>query len=210
MTQPPRLAERLLGGLSGRTAFSEGVFGDLSEEFARRALRDGGGPARRWYYREALRSAPHILGNALRTYGHADFLNVAKCLFFAWVIVILLMVLTNIVDTVGVVHGFDIVLRGRHVLGDKVDVAISDLAVVGIAVVGGAVAARHAMRAPIVVASAFGANVFAVVTLLLTAAGHPPPGLNGWLALAALYLPTALAGGVLQVASGRTAQRLAK
>jgi hypothetical protein len=64
---PPRTpAERFCDLLGADPAFAEAVFGDLAEEFALRAAQDGVGAARRWYAREALRSAPHFVRSGLR------------------------------------------------------------------------------------------------------------------------------------------------
>lgn len=59
-------AERLLLALGVDPVFAEAVLGDLSEEYAVRAARDGAGPARWWYVQEVLRSAPHLAWSAVR------------------------------------------------------------------------------------------------------------------------------------------------
>lgn len=60
---PPRSAERALEALGADPDFCEAVIGDLAEEFAIRAAWDGPVVARRWYFRESLRVAPHLLRN---------------------------------------------------------------------------------------------------------------------------------------------------
>lgn len=60
MTTPParmpsRLAERLLGSLIRDDDWREAVLGDLREEFAERARREGLRPARRWHSRQVVR-----------------------------------------------------------------------------------------------------------------------------------------------------------
>lgn len=57
----PRAAERLLEGLGADAEYREALLGDLAEEYATRLAYDGPGAARRWYRREALRVAPHLL-----------------------------------------------------------------------------------------------------------------------------------------------------
>ena len=57
---PPRLAERLLRWATAR-ADRDCVAGDLTEEFAARALRSGLGGARRWYWWQVMRSVPTSL-----------------------------------------------------------------------------------------------------------------------------------------------------
>jgi hypothetical protein len=53
--RPPRLAERLLSW-SLVPDDRDAAIGDLCEEFAARAARDGGPGARRWYWRQVRRS----------------------------------------------------------------------------------------------------------------------------------------------------------
>jgi hypothetical protein len=60
------LGERLLAGIGADPEFIEAVVGDLAEEYAERAERDGVGVARAWYAREWLRTAPHVLRSAIR------------------------------------------------------------------------------------------------------------------------------------------------
>ncbi len=65
-TEPASLAERLLQSLGAEHEFAESVLGDLAEEYVIRAARDGAAAARRWYVREAIRSAPHLIWNWFR------------------------------------------------------------------------------------------------------------------------------------------------
>jgi hypothetical protein len=57
----PRRVERVLASLGASPEFCQDVLGDLEEEYAIRAAWDGPVAARRWYYRESLRVAPHLL-----------------------------------------------------------------------------------------------------------------------------------------------------
>jgi hypothetical protein len=59
-------SERVLLGLGAHPAFADAVLGDLAEERGRREAVDGPVAAQCWYVREAFRSAPHLLCNALR------------------------------------------------------------------------------------------------------------------------------------------------
>jgi hypothetical protein len=63
---PRSVGERVWQSLGAEPAFAEAVLGDLAEEYAGRAARDGGLSAALWYAREALRSAPHLIANAIR------------------------------------------------------------------------------------------------------------------------------------------------
>jgi len=64
--KPPRAAELLLLAMAGSPE-AEFVAGDLSEEFGLIFARHGGGPARRWYARQVVRSAPALLALRIRS-----------------------------------------------------------------------------------------------------------------------------------------------
>lgn len=66
MITPPPSIERLLTSLGAEPRYREAVLGDLAEEFAIRVEEQGVRVARRWYRREALRTAPHLLASWLR------------------------------------------------------------------------------------------------------------------------------------------------
>ncbi len=59
------VSERLLIVLGADPEFVAAVLGDLAEEYAIRAGRDGRLVARLWYAREAMRSAPHVVRSAI-------------------------------------------------------------------------------------------------------------------------------------------------
>jgi hypothetical protein len=59
-------ADRALLAIGGDPAFIADLLGDLSEEYADRAASDGIWAARLWYGRELIRSAPHLVWNAIR------------------------------------------------------------------------------------------------------------------------------------------------
>ena len=74
----PRVLERALEALGAEREFCEGVVGDLAEEFAIRATCDGVAVARRWYFRESLRVAPHLLRNWWHNVRARDVVNLAS------------------------------------------------------------------------------------------------------------------------------------
>src|SRR5919112_834479 len=79
--RPPQLAERLLAW-SVPSDDRDAALGDLAEEYAGRAERHGLREARRWYWRQALRSiAAAVRRRALRplAYPQAD-----RIVSFAW------------------------------------------------------------------------------------------------------------------------------
>lgn len=65
------LAERMLEWTGADPAMAECVLGDLAEERAERAVRDGAWRAEWWYVGEMLRSAPWLLASAARRVGWA-------------------------------------------------------------------------------------------------------------------------------------------
>jgi hypothetical protein len=65
-TKSARVTERALLALGGDPAFIADLLGDLSEEYTHRAAHDSIPAARFWYLREMLRSAPHLVWNAIR------------------------------------------------------------------------------------------------------------------------------------------------
>lgn len=63
------LLERLLASIGADPRIVESVLGDLEEERAERAARDGAARARLWHLREASRSMPWLLSSGLRRAG---------------------------------------------------------------------------------------------------------------------------------------------
>lgn len=77
---PSPVIESLLIGLGARVEVTDAVLGDLHEKLTVIAAARGIQAARRWYRREALRAAPHLLRDAVRSLRFADarrLLNVA-------------------------------------------------------------------------------------------------------------------------------------
>lgn len=62
------------------SAFTEDVLGDLAEEYALRAGRDGVWTASWWYTHQALRSAPHLIRNSVRNLGPRGRVRLAASL----------------------------------------------------------------------------------------------------------------------------------
>ena len=66
LDQPPQSAAWLLG-LFAAGDKRDLIIGDLSEEYFQRTSLSGRAPARRWYWRQILKSLPHLVGSAFRT-----------------------------------------------------------------------------------------------------------------------------------------------
>jgi hypothetical protein len=65
-TNSALITDRALLALGSDPAFIADLLGDLSEEYADRATRDGICAARLWYVSELVRSSPHLVWNAIR------------------------------------------------------------------------------------------------------------------------------------------------
>lgn len=66
MIKPRRWIERVLSSFGAEPDYRDALLGDLTEEFTIRVEEQGVGIARRWYFREAIRSVPHLLRSWLR------------------------------------------------------------------------------------------------------------------------------------------------
>jgi hypothetical protein len=64
--RPPRLAAWLVS-LFGSSEQAESILGDLAEEFSDLASRSGAVPARRWYWRQSLKTIAYLAGSSFRT-----------------------------------------------------------------------------------------------------------------------------------------------
>ena len=93
MIQPPLTAETMLRSLGARASFSEPMLGDLAEGFALRVQRDGAVAARLWYFREAVRAVPHLLGDWRRSLRVRDITHLAGIVLTSYVFAVMLGVL---------------------------------------------------------------------------------------------------------------------
>jgi hypothetical protein len=79
----PRHVEALLQSLGADRDFADDVLGDLTEEYLLRVQWDGALSARRWYYAQALRTAPYLLRDWRRRLGPRDVSSVAVAMLSA-------------------------------------------------------------------------------------------------------------------------------
>src|SRR5215475_15535418 len=63
INSPPRSAEWLVSLFANS---EDEILGDLSEEFSLLASQSGNAFARRWYWRQTLKSLPHLVFSAFR------------------------------------------------------------------------------------------------------------------------------------------------
>jgi hypothetical protein len=202
MISPPRFAETVLTSLGATPEYRDAVVGDLAEELAWRATLDGPAEARRWYYREALRSIPHLLGNGARSMRWGSVRRVTGIALSAWAIstitlgvsfVIVLSTISRFWPDVGVIFR-----SGSLTLTAPTLLAIA--ASISGSVFGGYVAAWLDRETPLVSAATLGLTL-ALLDVAVAAAyrqvGYPPL----WTIVVTTLprLAYAMAGGLLQL-----------
>lgn len=169
---PPRTAERLLEALGAGPEFRDALLGDLAEEYATRTAYDGERAAGRWYWREALRVAPHLLRDWARHLRARDVARLAGVVGAAYlgvgaVVWGLLAAVEVVVERIAGPTTFP--WHDPH----PVALALLGLllAQLGVAGMGGWVAARLDRRAPAVAALTLGV-VSATLALLAPLPGR--------------------------------------
>ncbi|MEO5814657.1 MAG: hypothetical protein ABIT20_05195 [Gemmatimonadaceae bacterium] len=205
MITPPLTTERLLEALTVRSDFRDGILGDLAEEFAERAERDGEAHARRWYYSEAAGVVPHLLHDWGRSLGFREARRLANVLFASYFLVELLVAVVQIatraiVQTLGISAGF----LGSSPQSSPTRILVL-LAVV--ALMFGYCASSLDKKTPLASAILFGA-VWAAAMCLATIF-IAPAGTSMWFLVAGMVIMFVgtTAGGILQVHSARFSNR---
>jgi hypothetical protein len=180
------------------------VLGDLAEEFVVRVARDGAFAAWVWYHGEALRTAPHLLGDWLRQLRARDARTMAVP--FAWALLAgfsadallmdLLFPLTQLVT--GIPLGAyinhwtstgDMMPWLYFVFGARKIVP---------AVLAGGIAALAAKRAPLAESLVLAAVIFVSATVVLATRSTTPSMFGARVLLNALPLTVSfVAGGML-------------
>ena len=199
MSLRPRIAERLLEAIGADTEFRDGVLGDLREEHAIRAAWDGEDEAARWYRREALRTAPHLLRDRIRSLRVRDLGGLLGRAVTAQVFVAVASVVVFLVLRIAVAPegfgpsrprsaGFLIALRLFSLLG---------------AVGGGWIAAWLDDRRPLAAATTYAALGLFGGLAQLALAGRGLDWMHALVMIVMLAAP--LTGGVLRVV--QTARR---
>lgn len=175
MTPPPHSPARLLAALGARVEFRDPLLGDLAEEFAQRLDERGPAAARRWYLRESLRAAPHLLHDWLRELRSGRMLRQAGLLVTAYAVTsVLMLVPWSLALGAAAMWG----LSPRQALeggGNVVALTMLLAFMVCGAVTAGYVAARLDARAPLASALLMGTVWWCVTvtaSVLAVASGH--------------------------------------
>lgn len=191
---PPRLAQLLLEGLAGGRELQDDVLGDLTEEFAARTQREGVRAARRWYRREALRSAWHLLADrvsALRAKDVAHLLGVALSSYV--LALVLVMVAVGMLRSLLVASGW-----ARGVTINPPWYALASMALV-LATISGYVAAFLETRRPLVAALVLGVCLATVELWIWTVGLFESPAWYGFM-VPPLVVAGAITGALWRVA----------
>jgi hypothetical protein len=211
MIAPPRNIELLLASLGAERHFCDAVIGDLAEEFAHRAERDGLGTARRWYYREAVRAMPHLANNALRRLGMRGVLHRVGIAATAYTVVLMTtLTAAAIIGSVAAQLRHGAPLRTWHLSGSPWLSALATFGILAVdaamAVFGGYLAAYLDADAPLFSAGMLGVSWVSVtlaVSAIAQAVGGPPtaPLAPLWLRCAAIVTVVggSIAGGVIRI-----------
>lgn len=210
---PPRRVELLLEALDGQTDFRDALVGDLAEEFAARAERDGGPAARRWYYREAVRVAPHLLRHCVRGFHRSDVAHVASVVGLSYVCMVtigwfIFLTINSVTRGLGL-HLDSIDRFLTHPFPIPVIIGLLLLGSTG-AAAGGYIAACLDRRTPIISAMALGVawTCLALVSSAIVRPSTPAPVPSWYRFVAvALVIVGTSAGGVLRVGTSRSPSR---
>lgn len=202
MTTPPARIETLLSALAADAPYRDAILGDLAEEFTIRVEEQGTRQARRWYRRQALRSAPHLLRGWAMRLGIADVMRIVGWTFVseATMQLVWLGIRAVIVASFGVVPdsvtivnvAWRSLLMSEAVSGNAVYLA----AAVSSMLVGYGIAHMH-RRAPLGMCAVVGATASLILILppLITAVSSVWLGIS----LASIVGPGMVLGGVLSV-----------
>jgi uncharacterized membrane protein len=201
MIAPPLTVERLLEGLSARSSFRDGILGDLAEEFAERAESDGVTSARRWYNREALRAAPHLLldwARSLRLRDARRLMNVLVASYFltTTLFAVIVMMVQSSLETLGISTG--LLAGSPQRASHATELALGVVA----ATLAGYCAASLDKRTPLASSILLGVLWSSVGTAMMVIL-HTGQSLWYFLAAAIVMVVGTTAGGMLQIRNAR-------
>ena len=184
--------------------------GDLAEEFASRADRDGVRPARHWYYRELLRTTPHVLRSWLSGLKPRDAARLAAIAYSSLTFLIVLdllatMLILSVARAFGFAHGFPV--GAPH---SFTRLLIQVMVGVPNAALGGVIAASLGDRTPLLSGLALGvawAGTALLVQCVVVLAGHGAHSFAATIGINAVsgtaLIGLALLGAMLRIRAGR-------
>lgn len=206
---PPRTVEALLEALGADTQYRDAVLGDLAEEFASRAERDGEDRARGWYRHEAMRAVPHLLRSGWHRARRRGIGHLLGVVLTAYTGVFIIEIVTagialGTLGAIGVLH-FPGRIRVDYPLWQASMIALGTAS----ATLGGYLAAWLDQEAPL-----FTAFAFAIVWSVLETIGLMVTRTRGAFTLPMWYVVAVpaviglsiMSGGILRVRQARQRQ----
>jgi hypothetical protein len=191
---PPRIGQIVLESFGASPEFRDPIIGDLAQEYAGRVEQSGIAAARWWYYREVLRTAPHMGRNWWSTVRGAEIRHVLAVLAYTCV----LMLLAEFV--VLMLAFFALSPLGLADNSNAGPGLLLPMLVVLSPIFAGFTAASLYRKAPLVAAATLGITISALVLSLLFVS---PDGLTSMRLASALLAPVgALYGGLIRERSG--------
>lgn len=209
MIEPPRWVERLLSSFGAESSYCDALLGDLTEEFAIRVEEQGLDVAKRWYFRESIRSVPHLLRSWMHRFGARDLMQLVALSIAAGFV----MRLLGMAIRLAIVVSFGVRPDSLAI----VDLAWRDIlteaqgwrwiaAVLGETpmVVAGFVAASLYAKARMSAAAFFGVSFGAIMVIAVGGRFHAP--LPAIALMTSLNVSLILAGGLLRILTGRPSE----
>lgn len=183
----PRLAERALERLIVDDRVRDDVLGDLAEDFTAVAVTEGPGAARRWYWRQAARTAPSLVRAAIPR--GLDGLRLLAAVTGGYLAMASLVMLAD--------QLIALLQRAGALSPTETAAALTSLPLsFGCGVMGGFAAGRLASRMVGRAALSLGVVSFAIGVALLASW---PAGVPSWypIALLVIVVPATVLGGRL-------------
>lgn len=199
MTTPPRVPEALLASLGAPADFRDPLLGDLAEEYALRADRDGAPSATQWYVAQAIRSAPHLLRAWARSAGWEEVRRVGGIVLLTYVLTAIVVLLLELMAW-SAANALGVTLR-TPVQGQVHPLfwALAIGAGVVCTVTAGVIAAWLDRETPVLSALAVGVVWATLASTSMLATGAP--GMSLWYRVCApaMVLAGTVLGGTLRV-----------
>jgi hypothetical protein len=194
---PPLLAEAVVAGMVRDRDLQDEIIGDLTEEWTDRATMDGPRIANAWYWRQTLRTTPHLLRLWWR-----------QCRWYALIGAFVAAIAIRLVVSVVGYAGIGLIVIGAQAMGQVpvVTATASMLIVIASAAIVGATLTAIVRRAPMV--------MIALTALMCLGIGVTLPELTDqaflsrgmyWLSASVIAAPS-LALGALAVLAVRRRQ----
>lgn len=205
ISSPPRFAQAMLESLGAAPEFRDAILGDLAQEFAARSDRYGKHAAQLWYYREALRTAPHLVRNWIGSAGLKEARRLLNVVGLSYVLTLMIQT----VMAFGVSATWTAAREGLGLPAASTSVIVGGALLLTLTrpVIAGYIAASLSDESPMIAAIATGFT-WVMVSVITTLVSHLTVSLGATAVRVPLWtmgfgiltiLVGSLAGGSLQV-----------